>query len=56
MGSIQLSAIVLVVGVVAYYWYRHKKQKPRLTDVALEKAIEKTHEHDEKKAAVDGPA
>ena len=47
---------LLVVGVIAYYWYRHKKQKPRLADVALEKAIEKTHEHDEKKAAVDGPA
>jgi membrane protein DedA with SNARE-associated domain len=47
---------VLIVGVIVYYWYRHKKQKPRLTDVALEKVVEKVHEREQKKAAVDGPA
>src|SRR5687767_5243528 len=47
---------VLVVGVIAYYWYRHKRQKPRVTDVVLEKVVEKVHEHEQKKAAVDGPA
>lgn len=43
---------VLVVGVIVYYWWRRKAQKPPLADVALEKAVEKAHEHPPKSDAL----
>jgi membrane protein DedA with SNARE-associated domain len=43
-----LGLAVVVVGIVAYYWNRARKHKPRLTDVALEKVVEKVHEKEHK--------
>ena len=43
---------VLVVGVIVYYWWRRKARKPPLADVALEKAVEKAHEHPPKSDAL----
>lgn len=46
-----IALAVLVLGVIVYYWWRRKAQKPPLADVALEKAVEKAHEHPPKSDA-----
>ena len=40
-----IALAVIVLGVIIYYWRRRTTHKPPLADVALEKAVEKAHEH-----------
>jgi len=48
-----LGAIVVVGGFVLWMWTRKKSDKPKLADVALEKAAEKAHQrHDAAMASV----
>jgi membrane protein DedA with SNARE-associated domain len=46
-----IALAVIVLGVIIYYWRRRKTHKPPLADVALEKAVEKAHEHPPKGGA-----
>jgi membrane protein DedA with SNARE-associated domain len=39
---------LLFVAIVVIYWRRKRKHKPKLADVALEKAVEKAQEHSPK--------
>jgi hypothetical protein len=48
-----LGAIVVVGGFLLWMWTRKKSDKPKLADVALEKAAEKAHQrHDAAMASV----
>lgn len=42
-----LSVVLLVVGLIGWFWLRKKSHKPKLADVALEKVAEKAHRHEE---------
>lgn len=44
-------AAVIIIGIIVLYWYRSKQQKPKLADVALDKAVQRAHERDAKKQA-----